>query len=138
MNECKNCGFLSTSEFYKNKNKKSGLSSYCKTCDKDRMAEWRGSKTRRGPRPNKKYTVEYRKNYLDSIRSIPCKDCNNSFSAVSMDFDHLPQYEKSFGIMKVWRWKSWDLVLAEIDKCEIICSNCHRVRTRNRREQRLR
>src|SRR5687767_13118671 len=120
MNNCKNCGLLPMAEFYKNKNNKTGLSSYCKSCDKDKVAAWRGSKNRRGPRGSS-LSAEYRKNYLDEIRNVPCKDCGNCFPPVAMDFDHLPEHIKSFGIMRGWRWRNWELMLKEIEKCEIVC-----------------
>jgi hypothetical protein len=50
-----------------------------------------------------------------------------------MDFDHLDGDTKDFNIasFKVLGL-SWHSVLLEIDKCELVCSNCHRIRTRDR------
>jgi hypothetical protein len=45
-----------------------------------------------------------------------------------MDFDHV-RGEKLFGIavnMNI----SWERLEAEIAKCEIVCANCHRIRTK--------
>jgi hypothetical protein len=45
-----------------------------------------------------------------------------------MDFDH--QYDKLFNVADAVRQnQSAEKILAEIAKCEIICSNCHRERT---------
>lgn len=66
----------------------------------------------------------------------PCADCGNKFPPVCMDFDHLPEHQKLFNISTVTNGRSgWTLedLLTEIAKCEVVCANCHRIRTANRR-----
>lgn len=62
-----------------------------------------------------------------NLKRNPCTDCGIVYHPVSMDFDHLPQYKKlsnnGFTAMSKTR------ILAEIKKCELVCANCHRVRT---------
>lgn len=53
-----------------------------------------------------------------------------------MDFDHLPQYEKLFNIGSPSNWTSLYRVKQEIAKCEVVCSNCHRIRTWERKNGR--
>jgi hypothetical protein len=62
-----------------------------------------------------------------------CTDCNLKDPRV-LEFDHLPQYEKKFEIAKAisGSTRSWVLILSEINKCEIVCSNCHKIRTMER------
>jgi hypothetical protein len=55
-----------------------------------------------------------------------CVDCGESDPLV-LEFDHLR--DKSFGISKGLRDHSWQAVLDEIDKCDVVCANCHRRRT---------
>lgn len=74
-----------------------------------------------------------RKQWMDDIRSVPCLDCKGVFPPECMDFDHLPEYPKSFGIMRAYASYSKERILAEIAKCEIVCANCHRIRTAARR-----
>ncbi len=67
---------------------------------------------------------------------VPCMDCNGVFAWCAMDFDHRPGEGKEFGIgarsgLKATP-KRLALVQKEIDKCDLVCSNCHRVRTRDR------
>lgn len=50
-----------------------------------------------------------------------------------MDFDH--RDGKAFSISQAWRACSWDKVLAEIEKCDIACANCHRERTYKRKPE---
>ena len=66
-------------------------------------------------------------------QGTPCMDCNGVFHWCAMDFDHRPEETKSFGIGS---WSTRNVTttrLAELEKeiakCDIVCSNCHRVRT---------
>jgi len=68
----------------------------------------------------------------DYKRAQPCKDCGQHLIPEAMDFDHLG--DKSFDISKGNRKRSWPAVLSEIAKCDLVCANCHRVRTARRRE----
>lgn len=66
--------------------------------------------------------------------TTPCMDCTNTFPAECMDFDHRPGEVKvnCVGIMVAHGW-SWEKIETEIAKCDLVCSNCHRIRTRKRR-----
>lgn len=61
------------------------------------------------------------------LLSHPCVDCGESDPAV-LDFDHLRDKRADVSAL-VHGAASWDLILAEIAKCEVRCSNCHRRRT---------
>jgi len=45
-----------------------------------------------------------------------------------MDFDHVSN-DKRYNIGTDYRWISMENLNAEIAKCEVVCSNCHRIRT---------
>jgi Zn finger protein HypA/HybF involved in hydrogenase expression len=62
-----------------------------------------------------------------------CVDCGYSRYAEALDFDHLSGAEKVKSVALMWGY-SWDKVLTEIAKCEVVCSNCHRHRTKVRAE----
>jgi hypothetical protein len=66
---------------------------------------------------------------VEFFRERPCVDCGESDPMV-LEFDHLG--EKSFNIAKGLRTHSWQAVLDEIAKCEVVCANCHRRRTAHR------
>ena len=57
----------------------------------------------------------------------PCADCGRSYPAYVMDFDHV-RGTKSVGISLMFSY-SWQTILAEIAKCDLVCANCHRIRT---------
>jgi len=56
-----------------------------------------------------------------------CLDCGYSKHHSALDFDHL--YDKKFNLSFS---KSINQAKEEIKKCEVVCSNCHRIRTYNR------
>jgi hypothetical protein len=54
-----------------------------------------------------------------------------------MDFDHRPGEKKLFamGSAGVQVRVSLEGLLAEIAKCDVVCANCHRIRTYHRGRQ---
>lgn len=79
---------------------------------------------------NKRKKLAYIQEYK---RNNPCLDCNNFFHPVSMDFDHVTG-EKFMGIANMIRGLfSMNKIEEEIKKCELVCANCHRVRTHERK-----
>ena len=70
--------------------------------------------------------------WIDELKSEPCTDCRQTFDPVCMDFDHLG--DKKFTIGKVLSTGiSRQALEAEIAKCELVCANCHRLRTKYRK-----
>jgi predicted HNH restriction endonuclease len=51
-----------------------------------------------------------------------------------MQWDHPPGVEKLAHVAELYRGRR-DRVLTEIAKCELVCANCHAVRTHERRRQ---
>lgn len=67
---------------------------------------------------------------IDAARDVPCADCGQRFPAVCMDFDHLSALTKVDTVSALLRrGRRIDAIEAEIAKCDVVCANCHRVRT---------
>ncbi len=68
--------------------------------------------------------------WLRDLRRVPCMDCGAIFLPHVMDFDHRNPSEKSFSLAaeKVLL-KSRKLLEIEVAKCDVVCANCHRIRT---------
>jgi hypothetical protein len=62
-----------------------------------------------------------------------CMDCGISDPRV-LEFDHRPEEEKQFDISRsvAGSTRSWKSIEEEINKCDIVCSNCHKIRTMTR------
>lgn len=71
------------------------------------------------------------RNWVHELKeNTPCSDCGVQYPYYVMDFDHLE--DKKILVSKVLNRGSWLQTKAEIAKCEIVCSNCHRSRTYRR------
>ncbi|OGM11668.1 hypothetical protein A2V80_02715 [Candidatus Woesebacteria bacterium RBG_16_39_8b] len=69
-----------------------------------------------------------RRNIMIKIKSQPCKDCSNLYPYFVMDFDHRDRKSKVDSPARL-RSYSFKKFMDEIKKCDIVCSNCHRIRT---------
>jgi hypothetical protein len=80
----------------------------------------------------KSESIREKQEHLRQLKSGPCLDCGETYPHYVMQFDHLR--DKEFAISEGVRRFSWTRVLAEIEKCEIVCANCHAERTWARRD----
>lgn len=60
---------------------------------------------------------------------VGCVSCGYKEAACALDFDHKDVYNKSFPISGGGLARTLKSLFQEIRKCEIVCANCHRVRT---------
>jgi|LakMenE18May11ns_1017448.scaffolds.fasta_scaffold8763389_1 hypothetical protein len=124
MKHCCKCKQnLSLESFTKNKSKSDGLQTQCKTCKKITDAKhFQENKTKQLDRNAKfrKQNIILISNYK---KSLGCKFCNEK-DPVCLDFHHLS--DKKFCISNKIGCYSWQNLLLEIKKCEVVCSNCHR------------
>lgn len=64
--------------------------------------------------------------------SKPCADCGISYPYYVMQFDHLPGSGKVANIAHLVKVASMERIWEEIAKCELVCANCHAIRTHQR------
>lgn len=53
-----------------------------------------------------------------------CQRCGYSKCLRALHFHHKERQSKEFGIGAKMSWK-WERIIAELDKCTLLCSNCH-------------
>jgi hypothetical protein len=113
MKLCGRCGQVKQiDEFHKNGTKLDGRQAYCRKCNAENVNEKRLR--------NRQWINEY-------LSNNSCIDCG--FSVVcALDFDHV-RGEKKFTIARM-KETSYSIarLQEEIDKCEVRCANCHRIR----------
>jgi hypothetical protein len=84
-----------------------------------------------------------------AAKSVPCVDCGGTFPPECMDFDHregetkhprltykLNGYRKVPISMTALACSSPIVFQEELAKCDVVCANCHRIRTTKRRKAR--
>jgi hypothetical protein len=74
----------------------------------------------------------------------PCTDCGVQYPHYVMDFDHRPGERKNRRLMRKGRnltrsvsdlaRTSWKMFALEVVKCDVVCANCHRERTHQRKQ----
>lgn len=64
----------------------------------------------------------------DARKAVPCADCGQRFPAACMDFDHKNPADKTAAVSML-SGRRWRTTVAEMDKCDVVCANCHRVRS---------
>jgi hypothetical protein len=74
---------------------------------------------------------QYRKlrSIVDDAKKGPCLDCGRIYPPYVMDFDHRDPKTKIAKVSAMVYKGSEPLLRAEIAKCDLICANCHRIRT---------
>jgi hypothetical protein len=114
------------SEFHRCRRR--GHQTWCKPCRKSYdAAYWIRNRERR--------RLQKRQNLIDfyawyaSLKAGPCTDCGAVLPSAAMQWDHLPGSEKVAALGELISRHNRTKVLAEIEKCELVCANCHALRT---------
>lgn len=70
---------------------------------------------------------------LDGLKvGKACMDCGVEYPPPVLQFDHRPGEVKEFDVSQGYGY-SLERVLAEVAKCDLVCANCHVLRTMARR-----
>lgn len=121
---CTKCGKVkSVSEFSKNSSKKDGLQSMCKECVRKYKQKHYAE--------NKQYYLEKAKAYREAGRErlnryksrLVCSNCGESRWWL-LDFHHVDPSEKDREVCKLI--DAPNKLEAELEKCIVLCANCHR------------
>lgn len=106
----------------------------CKTCQnvygRAHYQTYRAKYIQKARRRNAEQTRINTEFLVDYLRRHPCVDCGES-DIVVLEFDHLRDKRAVVGDL-VTSGYSLEKVKREIDKCEVVCANCHRRRTAGR------
>ena len=72
--------------------------------------------------------------FVVTLKQKPCVDCGVMYPPFVMDFDHRNEKHKVDNVSRMisFHMYSRENILKEIEKCDLVCSNCHRIRTHNR------
>jgi|APGre2960657373_1045057.scaffolds.fasta_scaffold70132_2 hypothetical protein len=76
---------------------------------------------------NKQNRIEKRQYLWDYLKENPCCICGEK-DPVVLEFDHLDQTTK-INCVSLMVYNSLDKIKKEIEKCQVLCANCHKRRT---------
>lgn len=106
----------------------------------ERLQKWR--REYNGQNKNKKHESDRIKRaaakaFVDEYKSShPCADCGRHWPPVAMDLDHVRGSKIHSIASMVSSGYNLTLIKVEIEKCEVVCACCHRIRTAGRGENR--
>jgi hypothetical protein len=64
-----------------------------------------------------------------------CADCRNHFPHYVLEFDHRPGENKIDVVYRVLRTYGPEAAWIEVGKCDVVCANCHKIRTYQREQE---
>ena len=77
-----------------------------------------------------KYAVDKRRLELKfkahQYKGGKCEICGYKGLPCSFDFHHINPSEKTFSISNDPHTRSWERIKEELNKCQLLCANCHR------------
>lgn len=116
---------LPIENFSRNKTKKRGYNYSCKSCQKEyKDNHYRQNKSIYYDK-NKKQKEKYRQLINDYKTDRGCSECGDNHPAI-LEFHHRDSVEKDFTIADAVRLHGIKKILKEIEKCDVLCSNCHK------------
>lgn len=84
-------------------------------------------------RANKAYAAKAE--YVNAIKSARgCADCGYNAHPAALHFDHLPGRGKYRNVSQLCVHHKMERLAEEIAKCEVVCANCHAIRTWERKQ----
>jgi len=139
MRTCSVCKIdKSIEEYSKKRIKKNGEITYqnsCKSCHKIYSdTHYIKNKTKYINKAKVRRSVYKKEMYLffiEYFKSHPCIDCGESNPLV-LEFDHIKGKKLEAISVMVGKQYTKQTILEEIEKCEVRCANCHRIKTAER------
>lgn len=122
--------------FSRDRARSDGRYSWCKKCKYEHNQSTKPQRTKKQEAWNKKHRSQWRAAYrvrrsnrtalINKLKNVPCSDCRKKFHPFCMDFDHKLGVIKCRDVSQIMAIKD---ILEEVKKCDVVCSNCHRLRT---------
>jgi hypothetical protein len=133
LRRCGRCGEVKAVDQFTYHACKGRRDAYCKPCrasyGREHYLQNKERYVRQAKERNDRVRAERLEWLLDYLAEHPCVDCGEN-DPIVLEFDHLG--DKEFSIAYGINNRRWDLVLDEIEKCEVRCANCHRRRSAER------
>jgi hypothetical protein len=100
----------------------------------DALASSHGGRARTRARTVASASAKHRasiRSLIEEAKNVLCADCGGGYPTCAMDLDHVhgaKEFKVSEAVQRCYGLV-FERVRAEIAKCEVVCANCHRIRT---------
>ena len=127
MKTCAKClkELLDTDFYIKRKKDKISLQAYCKICSCSNRIQYFKDNKKNEMNTRKIYLTKIKKQFIDYKKTCLCSKCKESRWYV-LDFHHIGN-DKEYDVADMCQGRaSWETIMKEINKCIVLCANCHR------------
>lgn len=100
-------------------------SSVTRHCDKKRILSTKETRKERNTEAVQKRRKKLKQMSID-YKGGCCQKCGYNKCNGALEFHHLDPNKKDFAISSKGDTKSWEKLQNELDKCILVCANCHR------------
>lgn len=98
---------------------------YCRECNRKNVKKHYQDNKDRYLTKSKQYKKSV-SNFVENKKvEKGCVVCGYNKCTQSLDFHHLNKNDKDFEVSRLVNRCNWDKLLKEIDKCVVVCRNCH-------------
>lgn len=130
---CHSCAIeKSLTEFGRHAARHDGLQAQCRDCKRVMQRAWyHNNKTRHVAdvaQRRRSAETEIISSIVAYLREHPCVDCGEN-NPVVLEFDHVKGRKRDSVCNLISRGYGWETIYTEIQKCEVRCCNCHRIKT---------
>lgn len=130
MKICTKCGSAKDSFlFTRRKQSTDDLSSWCRDCYREnwnvRYRENHRHYRNSHNASRSKIREQNARQIFEYLKKHPCVNCQES-DPIVLEFDHRNGFDKIESISNLIRDASWSRIEQEIEKCDVLCANCHR------------
>ena len=127
MKVCSTCKGRKGLDSFNFKNKvRQTRNSVCKDCMKTYRSNHYANNKKTYLDQKTKRSLKYRLEFYDWLKKQECTDCGEKNFRV-LELDH--QRDKSYNISERISYTPFKTIMKELEKCEVVCANCHRIRT---------
>jgi hypothetical protein len=127
MKRCYKCNEVKPfTEFHNNRSTKDGYTFECRACRNKICKAYRDANKKKILKQARAIRLEKKKRAVD-YKGGKCGICDGVFSAHVYDFHHIDPATKESGVAALINQnRPWNIIKAELDKCTLLCANCHR------------
>ena len=131
MKICRKCGREQDLSAFHRRGKI--VQAWCRSCRKAYDADYHARNSARRVAQSRDRRAKLARFHAELKAATPCADCDTFFHHAAMTWDHLPEESKATDVAVLVAGGMRKKFFVEILKCELVCANCHAVRTWSRR-----